>query len=612
LSEHMLLGLGSIIVFGIAGQWLAWRLRFPAILLLLIFGVIAGPVSGILHPDELFGDLLLPLVSFSVAIILFEGGLSLHLSELRRVGGVIRNLITIAVLITWVLASAFAHYVAGIDLASAILLGAILVVSGPTVIIPLLRQIRPLGDVGSIAKWEGIINDPIGAILAVLVFQVIVAGGLREGTVAALLGIIKALVFGGAVGVLGAVIIVLLLRRYIVPDFLQNAVALMMVVVAFGASNALQAESGLLAVTVMGIALANQRYISIRHITEFKETLRVLLISSLFIILASQLTFDQMSLFKASSWIFVALLIVVVRPAAVIASTIGSNLKWNERLFLSWLAPRGIVAAAVSSVFAVKLVQIGFPSCDCLVPMTFQVIIGTVAVYGITAPFVARKLKVAQPDPRGVLFAGAQPWARSIAKILRDEGFETALVDTNWDHVNEARSGGCRAYYANILSENLLFDVQLDGIGRLLAMTSNDEVNSLAALRFADIFGRQEVYQLPPAVRLRNGRQDETPKHLRGRFLFNSDMSYDYLERRFRNGAVVKQTRMSEEFDFEAFKARYGDSAVSLFVITESGNLKVATVSDPVEAKPGQTLISLVDPVDDDDINNKNRGEQSQ
>jgi NhaP-type Na+/H+ or K+/H+ antiporter len=607
----MLLGLGSIIVFGIAGQWLAWRLRFPAILLLLIFGVIAGPVSGILHPDELFGGLLLPLVSFSVAIILFEGGLSLHLRELQRVGGIVRNLTTIGILITWVMASALAHYIAGIKWAPAILLGAILVVSGPTVIIPLLRQIRPSGDVGSIAKWEGIINDPIGAILAVLVFQGIVAGGLKEGTVAALLGITKALIFGGAIGLLGAVIIVLLLRRYIVPDFLQNAVALMMVVVAFGASNALQAESGLLAVTVMGIALANQRFVSVRHITEFKETLRVLLISSLFVILASQLTFDQMSLFKASSWIFVVVLIVVVRPAAVIASTIGTNLKWRERLFLSWLAPRGIVAAAVSSVFAIKLVQFGFASCGCLVPMTFQVIIGTVAVYGITAPLVARKLKVAQPEPRGILFAGAQPWARSIAKILRDEGFETALVDTNWEHVNEARKGGCRAYYASILSENLLFDVQLDGIGRLLAMTSNDEVNSLAALRFADIFGRQEVYQLPPAMTMRSGKQDDTPKHLRGRFLFNSDMSYDYLERRFHDGAIVRKSSISEEFDFGAFKARYGESGIPLFVITETGNLKVVTVSDPVEPKPGQTLISLVDPAEHDDTTNRYRNKES-
>ena len=595
MSEHLLLGLGSIIVFGIAAQWIAWRLHLPAILLLLVFGVIAGPVTGILHPDKVFGDLLFPLVSFSVAIILFEGGLSLHLSDLRHVGHIVRNLTTITIALTWMMATAFAYYVVGIQLAPAILLGAILVVSGPTVIIPLLRQIRPVGNIGSIVKWEGIVNDPIGAILAVLVFQFIVAGGLREGTAVAILGIIKAMVFGSIIGVAGAAIIVLLLKRYLVPDFLQNAVALMMVVVGYGASNAIQAESGLLAVTVMGFVLANQKYVSIRHITEFKETLRVLLISSLFIILAARLTFDQLSLFSVANWVFVALLILVVRPAAVIASTIGTNLKWNERLFLSWIAPRGIVAAAVASVFAIRLTETGFPNCGCLVPLTFQVIIGTVAVYGITAPYVARWLKVAQPDPKGVLFAGAQPWARAIAKLLREEGFETAMVDTNWNNVTAARKDGCRAYYSNILSENLLFDVQLDGIGKLLALTPNDEVNSLAALRFVDILGRQEIYQLPP-VRKSNSR-DAMPRRLRGRYLINEDATFAALEQRFREGAVVKKTLITNEFDYDDFKARYGDTALPLFVITESDELRIATVADPLEPKRGQTLISIVDPV---------------
>ncbi len=595
MSEHLLLGLATIIVLGIVAQWLAWRLHLPAILLLLIFGIMAGPVSGILNPDELFGNLLFPFVSVSVAIIIFEGGLSLRIFELRRVGGVVRNLITIGIFVTWSLTALAAYLVVGMQPAHAILLGAILVVSGPTVIIPLLRHVRPIGNVGSIIKWEGIVNDPIGAILAVLVFEVILSGGMRTGSSLAIWGVVKAVISGGLIGLAGASVLVLLLRRYLIPDFLQNPVALMLVVICYTASNAILTESGLLAVTIMGIALANQRLVSIRDITEFKESLRVLLISILFIILASRLTLEQLSLFNAANWVFVGMLIVIIRPVAVFVSAFGSDLKWRERLFLAWMAPRGIVAAAVISVFAIRLAEIGIPNSESLMPLTFQVIIGTVAIYGITAPFVARWLKVAKPDPQGVLFAGAQPWVQTIANVLKTEGFQVALVDSNWTNITAARSAGLPANYANILSENLLQDIQLDGIGRLLALIPNDEVNSLATLHFEDIFGRSEVYQLPLSSESRVERRGTMPKHLRGRFLFDKKATCDYLEARFRAGAIVKKNSITEEFDFAAFKSKYGEDALPMFVIKESGDLKVWTAIDQPLPEPGERLISIID-----------------
>lgn len=602
MSEHLLLGLATIIVLGIVAQWLAWRLHLPAILLLLIFGIMAGPVSGILNPDELFGDLLFPLVSVSVAIIIFEGGLSLRIFELRRVGSVVRNLITVGIFITWSLTALAAYFVVGLQLAPAILLGAILVVSGPTVIIPLLRHVKPIGNIGSIVKWEGIVNDPIGAILAVLVFEVILAGGMREGSSLAIWGVVKAVIAGGMIGLAGASVLVILLKRYLIPDFLQNPVALMLVIICYTASNAILTESGLLAVTIMGIALANQKFVSIRDITEFKESLRVLLISCLFIILASRLTFEQLSLFNAANWIFVGILIVIIRPAAVFVSALRSDLKWRERLFLAWMAPRGIVAAAVISVFAIRMTEIGIPNSESLMPLTFQVIIGTVAIYGITAPFVARWLKVAKPDPQGVLFAGAQPWVQKIANTLKAEGFHVALVDSNWLNITTARSNGFSAYYANVLSENLLQDIQLDGIGRLLALIPNDEVNSLATLHFEDIFGRSEVYQLPLTAKSSVESRGVMPKHLRGRFLFDKKATCDYLEVRFRAGAVVKKNSITEEFDFAAFKSKCGEDALPIFIITESGDLKVWTAIYQPIPEPGEKLISIVDETEEDEI----------
>ena len=596
MTEHMLLGLGSILVLGIAAQWLAWRVRLPAILLLLIFGFVAGPVSGVLKPDELFGPLLFPLVSISVAIILFEGGLSLRIKDLKQVGAVFFSLITIGLLITWFLITFAAYFIVGIDFPLALLLGAMLVVSGPTVIIPLLRQVRPSGSVGPIIKWEGIVNDPLGAILAVLVFEIIITGNMQTSSLIIILGVIKALVSGVVVGVAGAGIMILLLKRYLIPDYLQNPVSLMIVIVCYFVTNLFQMEAGLLTVTVMGVALANQKMVSIKHILEFKENLRVLLISSLFIILAARVSFADMALGDISSWLFVGVLIFIIRPAAVIASTLGSKLKNNERVFLAWMAPRGIVAAAVISVFSIRLVEAGYADASQLVPLTFLVIVATVTVYGLTAPPAAQWLKVAQPNPQGVLFVGANDWVLEMARRIRDEGFHVVVVDSNWSNVTQARQNGCRAYYGNILSEELMYDLQLDGIGRLLALTPNDEVNSLAALHFLDLFGSSEVYQLPPAGTEDEDEKKAMPSYLRGRFLFDKTANFESLAYRFRSGAVVKKNLITETFDFDRFQNRHSGNAVPLFIITESKKLNICTADNRPEPKVGQVLLSIVPP----------------
>nr|MBN2276977.1 cation:proton antiporter [candidate division Zixibacteria bacterium] len=599
MNEHLFIGLASIVVLGILAQWLAWRLHLPAILLLLVFGFIAGPASHILNPDELFGELLFPFVSLSVAIILFEGGLSLHTRELVKVGSIVRNLTTLGIAVTWLLTSATAHFVIGLEFGPSFLLGAILVVSGPTVIIPLLRQVRPIGNIGSILKWEGIVNDPIGAILAVIVFEIIVSGSAESGTLVVVLGAAKAAVFGTISGILGALAIVILLKKFLIPDFLQNPVSLMFVILSYVAANQFQPESGLLAVTVMGVVLANQKYVSIRHIIEFKENLRVLLISSVFIILASRIPLTQMSFDDHRTWIFVGLLIFLIRPIMVYISTIRSKLKFHEKTFLAWMAPRGIVAAAVSSVFANRLVELGHPEYQKLVPLTFLVIIATVTVYGLTSGPIARRLKVAQADPQGILFAGAPPWAMEIASILQEKGFQVAMIDTNWSNIAAAKKNGIRAHYANILSENLHVDLQLDGIGRLLAVTPNDEVNSLAVLHFLDVFGRSGVYQLKTSVDEKNKNvQESMPRHMLGRFLFGKEATFNRLNAIYYTDGIVKRTLLTEEYDFKAFRKMYGITAIPMFIINKAGRLQILTADDEVDPKPGDTLISMVEPIE--------------
>lgn len=330
--ETVLITLTAILFIGIASQWLAWRLRLPSILLLLISGFVAG---RFFDPDEQFGELLMPVVSLSVAIILFEGGLSLRLGELREVGKVVRNFVTVGIAVTWVIASGAAYWCLGFGGREALLIGAILVVTGPTVVGPLLRQIRPHGETNSILKWEGILNDAIGAALAVLVFKAILAESSTGASILVLFGVIKTLAIGVFTGLAAAFLLTRLLHRNWIPDHLHNPATVAIVLAAFTLSNEMQEESGLLTVTIMGVAVASQKLVAVRHLIEFKENLRVLLLSVLFIVLAARVELDQIINLGAGSIVFVAVLIFVARPAAVFLCTWGSGLTWKEKLFLT-------------------------------------------------------------------------------------------------------------------------------------------------------------------------------------------------------------------------------------------------------------------------------------
>ena len=592
--EHPLIGLAGIVIVGIAAQWLSWRLRLPAIFLLLLAGFVAGGVTGWIDPDELLGGALFPIVSLSVAIILFEGGLSLDIAELAKIGRVVRNLASIGVVATWVLSAIAARFLLGFDWPLSALLGAILVVTGPTVIIPLLRHIRPTAKLGSAIRWEAIVNDPTGAILAVLVFNAIVVGEGQEGISAAVLGVVKALGAGGALGLAGAGLIVLLLKRYWVPDFLQSPVTLAVVMVVFSLSDLVLSESGLLAVTVMGSALASQNVVTVRHIVEFKENLRVLLISALFVILAARLPISDPTYSDPGSLLFLAVLILVVRPASVALSTIGTFLTWRERVFLGFMAPRGIVAAAVASIFSLELMELGYPGAEKLAPVMFLVIVGTVALYGLGAGRVARWLGVATPNPQGMLLLGASGWVRAVALALKAEGVEVTLVDSNRKNVAQARQDGLDAKCDNILAEYAFEDLELDGIGRFLALTPNDEVNSLATVHASDVFERSNVYQLPPEGADKGGRLTEMPAHLQGRILFDTVATHAEITKRFAQGATIKRTGLTDEFGFDEFVEHYRGAALPLFVVTETRKVRVLEAQRKVPVKAGQTIISLV------------------
>jgi NhaP-type Na+/H+ or K+/H+ antiporter len=486
--SELLIGIAAIFAFGIGAQWIAAKLKTPSILPLLIFGFIAGPVTGLVRPDEMFGELFFVIVPLAVGVVLFEGGMTLSISEIRGHHAVVRRLITTGMLITWGIVAAAAILILDLAPGMAILLGAVVVVSGPTVVGPLLRSVRPIRRLRTVLNWEGILIDPIGATIAVIVFDILLVGdGSLTGGVGAILSTLST---GGVVGLVGAAAMVLLLKSYLIPDHMQASVTLAAIVAAFVVSDLVRPESGLLAATLMGIALANQPFVAVDRIVAFKETLRDLLIAGLFIMLAARLEIEDVLSVGWGEVLFLSVIVLLARPLTVFVSTLGSDLTLRERLFVAWVAPRGIVAAAVASVFAIPLEQQGIIDADRLVPLTFFVIIGTVALYSLTAKSVGRLLGVVDDEPGGITIVGV----------------DVQLIATNYSELTKARLEGLDAVRASVLD-----DQPEESRGIMLIATPNDEFNTLAAMRAVE-FHDPISWRLPGEAT--SARPDRVPASL--------------------------------------------------------------------------------------------------
>ena len=592
LASHPALAIAAIIALGAAAQWVAWRLRLPAILPLLTAGFLVGPVLGWLQPSKVFGDgLLYPAVSLAVGLVLFEGGLTLRLAELRETRRVIAALVTVGAVVTWLGSAAAAYWFGVLPGSLALLFGALVIVTGPTVIGPLLRIVRPTARVANVLKWEGIIIDVVGAMVAVLVSEALLLGRAQSAPehTAILLG--RFLLVGAASGTAAGYALAWLLKRRAMPDYLINVVALAVLFAAFAAANLVADESGLLAAVVMGVVLANLEVPNIGALLSFKQDLSVLFVSMLFVVLASNL---QLATLAAElTWRGLALLLVLVlvtRPAGVFLSALRSPLSFREKLFLSGIAPRGIVAAAVSSLFASKLTAAGFEQARSLPPLVFLMIVGTVLLASLSARPLGVRLRVADPDPQGFLILGADPVARTLARALHVQHVPVLLADTNWSHVAAARVEGLQAYYGSLLSDRSDDELRLSGIGRLLALTSNDEANALTALKYAREFGSANVFQVAaggsPNDRRRLGGER------RGRYLSGEDVTFQRLQALVRGGATIKRTELTERFGLEDFRRRYGGACLPLFV-QQGKRIQVLAAGDP-PPEPGSALLALV------------------
>lgn len=582
--SELLIGIAAIFVLGIGAQWIAARLNTPSILPLLILGFIAGPVTGLVRPDEMFGELLFVIVPLAVGVVLFEGGMTLSVSEIRSHHGVVRRLITTGVLVTWGIAAGAAIIILNLSSGMAVLFGAVIVVSGPTVVGPLLRAVRPRPRVRTVLNWEGILIDPVGATLAVIVFGILIVGG---GSLTGVLGgLLSTLGVGAIVGLIGAVAMVLLLKGYLIPDRMQASVALAAIVTAFVVSDFIRPESGLLAVTLMGIVLANQPFVPVDRIVAFKETLRDLLIAALFIVLAARLEMEDVLSVGFSEVLFLAVIVLLARPLTVFISTLGSDLTVRERLFVAWVAPRGIVAAAVASVFAIPLEAQGIADADRLVPLTFFVIVGTVALYSLTAKVVGRLLGVVDDSPGGLTIVGANPVARAIARSVADTGVDVQLIATNHSELTKARMEGLDAMRASVLDQ-----VSEETRGIMLIATPNDEFNTLAAIRAVESRDRAHVYQLAPS-----GGSDTAAARPRARLFVSPELTFITASEAMLAGGTFRGTALTERFTFEDYRERHGERATPLFLVERERLVGVFSADSSLTPSPGQTVVSLIEP----------------
>ncbi len=607
--------LAGIIILGILAQWVAWKFKIPAILPLILIGLFVGPISTLFSEDGtqwiqpiysdgkgLFpGENLFYFVSLAIGIILFEGGLTLRRGEISKVGPVIVKLISLGSVITFLGAGVAAYYVFGLSWKISFLFAALIIVTGPTVITPILRNIPLKKDVSAVLKWEGILIDPIGALVAVLVFEFISVEHDSGYTKQAIIEFGKIILIGFAFGISGGYALYFAIKKKLIPHYLLNVVSLSVVLLIFVESDLFAHESGLLSVVVMGMFLGNSDLPSLKELLYFKESLSVLLISILFILLAANISLDDLLLvYNWKTAILMAIVIFVLRPLGVFLSTVNSSLKTNEKIFISWVGPRGIVAAGIASLFGTKLVLKGEPGAEYITPLVFAVVLVTVLLNATTARPVASMVGVFLKKSDGILIVGASKVSRLIASYLQKSGRHVVVLDSNRLNVNKAKELGLEAITANIYSDDLTDNIELNDVGYLLAMTGNDEINKQAISRFGKYFGENGTFRLMTSEEMRQ-RQ-----HLSARELFSYTHDYTRFTEVAHDFPSIQEIPVGSESQFLRVLNIIGENetAIPLFLKRPNGFLDLITAPDELEVEEGSALVYLGKPMDFEDVAN--------
>lgn len=598
--------LAGIIILGIFAFWISWKTKLPAILPLILIGLIVGPISTlytidgskIIEPvwngkEGLFpGERLFNFVSLAIAVILFEGGLTLKKEEILNVGPSIGKLITVGAAITFFGGGIAAHYLFQLSWEISFLFSALIIVTGPTVIAPILRNIPLKKDVSTVLKWEGILIDPIGALVAVLVYEFIRIGQGYNYTFEALIEFGSIVIIGLSIGFTSAYALYYSLKFKLVPHYLLNVISLASVLFVFVLSDAFAHESGLLTVVVMGMVLGNLKVKELKEILYFKESISILLISILFILLAANINIEDMLLLNRWETVYIFLIVVfVLRPLSVFVSTQGSNLTVNEKAFISWVGPRGIVAAGIASLFGLKLAANGEPGAHYITPLVFLIVLGTVLLNATTARFMAKILGVFLTKSDGIIIVGASKFSRLIASYLKKHNRRVVLIDSNVEHINNAKSMGLEAIEGNVYSDELLADIELNDVGFLLSLTGSSTVNNYVMNKFKPMFGEEGAYRLVSSDEMKSGKPLNTSE------MFTDKDDYINLSEIVRDYPMVNEVEVQNPNEYRDLVAKLNENnfTVPLFLRAKEGEIHILASVDQSQLaiKPGDRIMYL-------------------
>jgi NhaP-type Na+/H+ or K+/H+ antiporter len=578
-TNQILTGVGLILALAVGSQVLASRLRIPAIIVLLPAGFVAGALTSDVNPQNLLGPAFEPLVSLSVAVILYDAGLSLDMRKLKgHTRKVVIRLIVLGVLITTALAASVAAPLLGMSRGAALMLGIILVVSGPTVVGPLLSFIRPTERLQQVLIWEGSLIDPVGGILGALVFHA-VSASTSKGPGSQLAQFTASVGVGVAGGVIGTALLWLLLHRLRLGEVLGTTAQLATVIAVAAACDVVREDAGLLAAIFMGLALANRRGFDIPARRPFFETLVQLIIGVLFISISATVTPASLRHLVLPTLALIAVLVLVARPAAAFASTLRTDLTTRERAFIGWMAPRGIVAAATASTFGAGLAAKGIGGAAKILPVTFLVIVATVTLYGLTAGLAARRLGVSRPGRTRPLLVGGAPWVIELGRTLKSAGLEVVMWAGLDQQREQIRRTGLELAPGELLAAATGRGARLEGITAVLLLTDEDDFNALASVLVTEtVEGR--VYRLAPPQR----SHGVVAPYTTGEILFANGMTRPALTKRYQDGARI---------------VAHGTDGVLpagqdlLFVVRADGQLVPVTQTGTPTPQPGDTLVSL-------------------
>lgn len=579
---------------GVGSQWLAWRLRMPAIVLMLVAGIVIGPVLGIFDPIRDIGPLTGPMISIAVAIILFEGGLTLNFHDLRDAVTGVKRLVIVGAPLGWLTSTLALKYGAGLSWESATVFGGIMIVTGPTVIAPLLRTARLSRRPAALLQWEAIVNDPIGALAAVLAFAVVsvlMLDGVtvEEAAMELAIGIFFASILGWAAGK-G---IAYAFRNALVPEYMKVPVLFTVLLAAFALSDAVLHESGLLAVTIMGIVIANAGLPSYVELLRFKEHATILLVSGVFILLAANLDFAALgALNLGQAVLFVALVVLVARPLTVFVSLIGSGIPWKEQVLVAFTGPRGVVLIAVAGLFGERLHALGLEDAALIGPLAFVLVAVTVVLHGFTLGPFARFLGLTGATIPGVILIGGSRFTTGLAEALQRAEIPVLMTDPNFGHLRAARAAGLPTFSGDILSEAAEHRLEFINYGTLVCATDNDAYNTLVATDLAPEYGRENVFQITREKS--DSARHHLPATLGGRD-FGPDLSHDQLEALMGQGWSFRLTPLSDTFGTEDWRKKHPDGHV-IGEVTAAGTIRFTADVATIKATGESQVLALTPP----------------